>query len=320
MTLPPSVPIHRPGQPRPIQRDSREPLPPGVRRDRGVRDRMLAARSDMTICIAAAAKLFGKIVAVFETKIGNDSYSQEYGSMKLRKLANRWLLMYSGQPSDFAAAQRHINQWLVDHNRPIDIESMIDAIQHAYATEFRRAARREILSPLGLDDEWLSTAMATDDLSPMTAGIVERVLKLGRERSDDVNGLELLAIGFHNRDGHILRVAKDGKCYDAYDEGFDTIGSGGFVARTYLQTIEQLSWVGSLGEVCYHAQVAKFMAETSPYVGTKQTITIVLDRAGGVSMNYGADDARKHFDTERARQVPEETLKAIEASLQAGFV
>ena len=115
----------------------------------------------------------------------------------------------------------------------------------------------------------------------------------------------------------MLVVKTDGAC-DIFDEvGFHAVGIGDIRAQTYLRSYPDFRYK-SLAEVCYRLQAAKFMAENSPFVGPRQTITTVYHFDRRISYNHGAAASREYFDAEMSRAIPDETLAAIVASLSAG--
>jgi hypothetical protein len=67
------------------------------------------------------------IVAVSDTKLSNESYSHDFGAMKIRALVNRWSVMYSGLPTTFERLQRHINSHLLDAGKPKDVRETMSS-------------------------------------------------------------------------------------------------------------------------------------------------------------------------------------------------
>jgi hypothetical protein len=274
----------------------------------------------MTICIAAIVQPARAIVAVSDTQLSNETYSHEYGSMKIAPLINKWVVMYAGLPSTYRSLLRSMGNWLVRHNNPKDVSSIQRAIKHAYDAELDSLINRTVLSHLGMTRATFRRTGSRLLPEPLFRQLADEMKSAANDRRDDPDGTELLVLGFDDfGDPNLLYVGRDGTIVDRHSPGFDVIGSGSQLAYASLQSHDEFIRAPRIGEVCYRIHAAKFASESSAFVGSAQTITAVFHRDGRVAINYGAAESRSYFETERTRQIPTETLDAIEGSLSGGW-
>ena len=301
-------PFHRqPSRPRPSP-DPRFQQRPVTRRTR--RDTL---RHPMTVCIAALAKTARAIVAVSDTMVGCDEYTNDLVALKMRPLPNGWIVMYCGIPTTFALMVSDLADWLEGNDRPTDYLSMMQAARHAYAGEVDRQAAR-ILLPLNFTrDEFKRNGLK--QLGPRVhPQIANEIHNIKVDTSLMLAGMDPSAVV---SEPHLISM-ENGACSLHDDVGFYAIGSGYWRALASLQANKTFVHSKRLGEVCFRMQEAKFAAEDSPFVGPSETITQVLHFDGRLSLNFGAAPSRKYFEAESVRPLPDDLLDAVETSL-AGF-
>jgi hypothetical protein len=206
-----------------------------------------------------------------------DEYSSRDWSrnLKLQPLtsSHSWYCLYADSPATFSAVHRGAFTLLADIASP-GIDDVKLAIELAYKTEIGYSIERDVLGPLVMSrDEFKN-----EGLSKLGADIFAR--KVVEIESIQLP-LQLIVVGFaDNYDAkmaHVFSVNERGQCSERDMEGFCAIGSGSWAATGYLSAKSGFLHAGTIEEVIYYLCEAKFVSETSRYVGFETVVFVIYD-------------------------------------------
>ncbi len=229
----------------------------------------------MTVCIAAVHQPSRAIVTVSDLMLADEYSSRERGSLKVWPLTtpHRWYCLYADSPSAFSPIQRQAFMLLLDKEVPslVDVKS---AVELAYQMEIGHNIERDVLGPLAMSRQQFKD----DGLSQLGPDIFAR--KVIEVESVQLP-LQLLVFGFHGGAGnalaHIFSVNERGQCSERDMEGFFAIGTGSWAALGSLSAKPGFSYAKTVEEVIYDVCEAKFVSETSRYVGRDTFVFIAFE-------------------------------------------
>lgn len=244
--------------------------------------------SSVTVCIAAICENRKHIVAVCDAKLATDYSSADLATVKIARLTRDWALMYAADDISPVSA-------IVDNLRaklkscPNTLDKITRTVQRSFQKQLHIKAGTLGKSPL-------KTAL----------------------------GLQLLFFGFDEHSSAHISVVTDpnGRIWNYDPKGYVAIGSGEAIATAMLDffapTVAQ-----TMPLAIYRSLAAKFMAETSPYVG-KETFVLILSADGSDTVLYppAVDQVRGLWEREgkpRTPQDAESTAKRLLSSARTLF-
>jgi hypothetical protein len=222
----------------------------------------------MTICIAArCAGIESKgryIVTVSDMKLTTGMYSSDMATLKLRHLSPFWKALVAGKFAQHDLIVDPLLQILCHEDAPKDYCKVIEAVTKVFIAANRTLAEQSVLSPYGLTvEEFVKRRSDLGDL------IYERLWsEIGRVKI----GCDLLVCGFDELKLPHVCIASNPTdenpafVTDCDFPGFATIGTGGYIADSYLYSCEQ-SPACDLRSTIYNTMCAKFLAESASDVG-----------------------------------------------------
>jgi len=267
----------------------------------------------MTVCIAALC-CNGEndyIVTVSDTKLTTGIYSQDTAALKLRHLSNRWKCLIAGK----FAQHRHVTDRLLHefagNDDKLTYGDVVNACTEAFVAENTRLAEEDVLSQYGMKmKDFVNSRGALGDT------LYEKIWNdIARIRF----GCDLLVCGFDKQHlPHVFIVSNpttDNPSFitDCDFPGFGTIGTGSYLADSFLYGVDQ-SISSSVLQTIYNATSAKFLAESASDVG-EETYLHIIDKEGGQvelpKIPFLESVLRKQWKKRRRPKIPAETVKTI---------
>jgi hypothetical protein len=227
----------------------------------------------MTVCIAAISTADGAIVAAADMMLAEETTSTDTNALKLQPAcpSGHYIMAYAGSPTEAAAIRRAGSARAGGETLP----EMIDAYEQAVRAVLKQKIEGELLSRYGLDRETFLKSRAQFG---------------GREfskRLDKLDEMELktdvLIAGFDpSGDPHIFSVHDPGMHQHHDPVGFYAIGTGSPVADGVLCGTYN-GWL-SANDLTYRVCEAKFLSETSPFVGVNTCVYTLRHQRGPTRM------------------------------------
>jgi 20S proteasome alpha/beta subunit len=254
----------------------------------------------MTVCIAAFTKpgsKGGQIVATADRLISNNDYVQgSEDTLKVRKIANSWALMFAGRVNFF----RHFVVEAVkfskmnEEEKKLELDVIQEHIAKTYRAEFERQFTAQHISPLGYSSV---SDFRENGLAQLGADSFN--FYLDRLREFDL-GIQLLCFGFDpSGEPHIFTVANPGVITNHNLLRYAVIGSGDLMALAALRR-KKLPYNNEA--LVYRLLDAKFSAETASGVGTSTSLLTMGPDGKSRSMGYDAIDKIKAIWTAKLKE------------------
>jgi hypothetical protein len=226
------------------------------------------SRREMTICIAARCSGNGglgrHIVTVSDMKLTTGMYSSDMATLKLRHLSALWKCLVAGKFPQHRLLVDPLIELLCSDEAPKTYAGLMKAVTDAFIAANKKLAEESVLSGYGLTiDEFVKRRSDLGD------SLYERLWsEIGRVKI----GCDLLVCGFD--DGGLPHVCiasnpteeNPSFMMDCDFPGFATIGTGGYIADSYLYACEQ-NPASHLVPTIYNTMCAKFLAESASDVG-----------------------------------------------------
>ncbi|HEV3243819.1 MAG TPA: hypothetical protein VGZ31_05355 [Chthoniobacterales bacterium] len=261
----------------------------------------------MTICIAAICRKENMIITATDFMLSSETISSESPAAKISLTGhkNRWVVMFSGDPSINLEVKTEARRKLVGKEEYA--KDLISAFQGAFKDRICRKIEDEILSPFGITrEQFLKEGRANfgDD----------EFLRILREI--ETTGLEtdFLVAGFEPTGRPCLLSFFDPGSYYIHDmSSFHAIGNGATLADSSLTT--KFNPFGTLSDCIYRVSEAKFLGQKAPGVG-KQTFVSVLGSDGkwnGIGPR-NMDKIQKLWEEKGQPPVPDEAVGLIKKS------
>jgi len=197
-------------------------------------------------------------------KLTTGMYSSDMATLKLRHLCPLWKTLVAGKFSQHELVVQPLLEFLCSEGTSIEYSDVMKAVTNVFIAANRTLAEQSVLSPYGLTvDEFVKRRSDLGD------SLYERIwLEIGRVKI----GCDLLVCGFDRMNlPHVFIASNPTEenpsfVTDCDFPGFATIGTGGYIADSYLYSCEQ-SPACDLAETIYNTMCAKFSAESASDVG-----------------------------------------------------
>jgi hypothetical protein len=251
----------------------------------------------VTIAIAAITIPDRYIVTVADRMLsyGDITQAEDNATLKSRKIANRWALMFSASDANLflPATDLIMNRLEGDEH---DLQTMQAVVSDIYKEIFDREFTSKYLVRYGLGSisEFREIGLAQFG-SQKFQDICEAIDKFDL-------GIDLLCHGYdRERNAHIFQVSNPGSVTNHDLLGYAILGSGYWMASASLR---RRPLPPDLEGVIYRLLEAKFSAETAAGVGKATSVLTMNSSAKFGSMGRNA--------IAKVRDVWEQTLKAPE--------
>lgn len=272
----------------------------------------------VTICAAAiqqknyASTATINIVFDQQLTLGGGVLSSDNSVWKMRKINNKWFVLFSGDTSSLFALR----------------DAVIDSAQYETKTEVRKFARicskafreerkliveTDILAKYDIESYAAYLALK-EDHRPFFDAITKEISKTEEDWS-------LLFAGFDDIDQpHIFVISGFGKIQFCDIEGYAAIGSGFWTAMTALADYPYIKHLPP-GEAIYSLLAAKFAAEVADGVG--ESTAFLMFRADNRNRSIpglrppAIDEIRKKW--EKLPRIPDGVAETLEEELPNAF-
>jgi 20S proteasome alpha/beta subunit len=205
----------------------------------------------MTVCIAALCPAENAIVAVSDTMVSNEAFSQDRVATKIKKLAPEWLTMFAGQLSPVSPILEYVRVRSASGSN--SRSEMADHFESAFMEQRRILAERTVLNAYGLS---LAKFIEKGREYFGEAGFSNIQYQIEALRID----VEFLVMGFNKKaEARIFSVTDGQLAASHHFLGFHAIGTGCTSALGSL--FNSRFKHGSLNECVYRVCEAKFTAE-----------------------------------------------------------
>ena len=264
----------------------------------------------MTICIAAFSKhgsRGGQIITASDRLVSNNDYVQgSEDTLKVRKIASSWGLMFAGQVNLFLNFVQETFKLSETNEEKLELDVVQEHIAKTYRAEFERQFTAQHLSPLGY-----SSVSNFRENGLAQLGVDGFNFYVDRLREFDL-GIDLLGYGFDSSDEpHIFTVENPGVVTNHDLLKYAVIGSGELMALAALRR-KKLPY--DTDALVYRLLDAKFSAETASGVGTATALLTMGSDGKSHSIGYGAIDKIKAIWTEKIKEPePADALGIISA-------
>jgi hypothetical protein len=227
----------------------------------------------MTLCIAAIARKEKQIVTVSDFMLSNEFTSTEASAAKVSRVGktNRWLHLYSGDPSVCIKIKTAVDHYLSGESEEMAID-VIRSYERAFREELSHTINGEILSRFGLNREQFLKEGRQMLGEAKFKEIADKISKAGL-------GTDFLVAGF-GASGRpsLISFSDPGISYIHNASSYHAIGCGSIVADALL--MNRFSPFDPLTNIIYQLAETKFRCESAvPGVGQSTFIT-VLDSGG----------------------------------------
>jgi hypothetical protein len=237
--------------------------------------------SSVTVCLAAACPMIGRIVTVSDTRLSfvdqkaGSSSSIKSTSIKFRFLTEdcRWACLFAGSAATFLSLHARIYERLRASVGPVGVVEAKASIEAAYRDE------------------------------------------MAHRRTKRIN-VQLLICGFDlNNAPQVLTSWNDGIVDNHSVTGFAVVGCGYTLATNWLSEIRDFRDSRDVGEVLYRLCEAKFTAELDRAVGP-ETFALSFD-PNGTSTQLFDDDLRCAYGLWKKRRNARPSARVL-AKLRGG--
>lgn len=265
----------------------------------------------MTVCIGITFPYTDKIVLVTDQLLSSDEVSVD-GAMKFARVAPgiAWFVLFAGDPSRFPLLIDRVQEILGDvKNTRLELSTVTEAFETAYAHEIKRRIDLEILSPYGMDrDEFIQKGK--DYLGEVRFNYV-----MDQISTIDLD-IEVLVAG--------LDPFGQSKLFSVSERGVATlsvlpyhaIGAGAFVALGALYNLSLFPNM-DLSETIYRACAAKFTAEMAPSVGESTYAIAISALSDSWQLITNVDELREIWRKKGQPPFPPNARRLIAQILQS---
>jgi hypothetical protein len=226
----------------------------------------------MTICLAAIAKEDQKEYIVFATDhmVSTGMGDFEHSSQKYRKINDSTVAMLAGNPLLF-------DELIKVDSTTAAYEKLKDDIYKNFQKKRKEIIEREILNPLGIDQQFILQALGAPHVNPHMNRILDKILEYNLATG-------ILLIGFDGRkEAQITAIDQDNMA-DYRAVNFHAIGSG-FVQAINTLLFQKHSKDDPLCITIYNVYKAKRNAEVLQGVGKETDLLILAPEQGCIDLN-----------------------------------